>query len=267
MPETTPAVIQGQPVDQLPTDLYIPPEALRVFLEVFEGPLDFLSYLIRKQNLDILNINVARIAEQYSSYVQMMQSLQFELAADYLAMAAWLTELKSRFLLPRPHFDQEDQEGDPRAELIQRLLEYEQIRSAADSIDQLPRLERDIFLSSVIATQGDTMEPAVPDVSKEELLLAIANVFRRSRLYEHHQIQSEPLSIRERMTLILDKVRDLEFDGSYIKFEKLFSPKEGVAGIVVSLLAIMELLRDSCIELSQNEPFGDIYIKAAEHAH
>lgn len=267
MSEKTPAVIQGQPIEQLPIDLYIPPEALRVFLEVFEGPLDFLSYLIRKQNLDILNINVARIAEQYSSYVHMMQSLHFELAADYLAMAAWLTELKSRFLLPRPKLDQEDQENDPRAELIQRLLEYEQIRVAADSIDQLPRLERDVFLSSVMALQDDTAEPIVPDVSKEELLLALANVFRRSRLYEHHYIQSEPLSIRERMTLILDKVRELECDGGYIKFDQLFRYQEGAAGIVISLLAIMELLRDACIELAQNEPFGDIYIKAAEHAH
>lgn len=247
--------VQGQAYNELPEDLYIPPDALQIFLEAFEGPLDLLLYLIRKQNLDILHIPVAEITRQYISYIALMEQLQLDLAAEYLAMAAWLAEIKSRLLLPRPP-EVVAEEEDPTAELIRRLQEYEAIKKAAEDLDDLPRMERDTF-----ATEIDLSNIPVnrkhPDVPLAEILLAFKDVLVRAQQLSHHQILREPLSVRERMGSILDSLRLAES----IIFTCLFSKQEGRHGVVVTFLAVLELSKEGLIEIVQLEPFAPLHVK------
>ncbi len=210
------AIVQGTPYTELPRDLYIPPEALQVFLEAFEGPLDLLLYLIKRQNLDILDIPIARITHQYMQYIELMQDLQLELAGEYLLMAAMLAEIKSRMLLPRPAPEEEDEE-DPRAELVRRLQEYERYKQAAEDLDQLPRLERDVF-PAVVDFPDRMVQQEPPSVSMDDLLRAFADVLERAEMYSHHHVTREPLSVRERMSIVLSK---LSAD-DYIVFTSLF---------------------------------------------
>ena len=250
------AVVQGRPYTELPQDLYIPPDALEVFLDAFEGPLDLLLYLIRRQNLDILDIPIAEITQQYIEYIELLQDLQFELAAEYLVMAAILAEIKSRMLLPKPGGD-EDEEEDPRAELVRRLQEYERFKQAGEELDLLPRLERDIWaVEAHVDDRSITRVP--PEVDLREILNALRDVMSRAELFSSHQIQSEPLSIRERMSIIINVLKD----NPYMEFQRLFTPEEGRRGVVVSFLALMELCRERLVDLVQNEPLGKIYVKA-----
>ena len=249
------AIVQGSPFHQVPKDLYIPPEALEVFLEAFEGPLDLLLYLIKRQNLDILDIPIARITEQYMRYIELMEYLHLELAGEYLVMAAMLAEIKSRMLLPRPKPEQEEE--DPRAELIRRLQEYERYKQASEHIDILPRMERDIFAVTADFPDKKTIAKP-PQVSLETLLRTFAEVLARAAMYAHHHVGRETLSVRERMTLVLDKVKT----GEFVDFKELFQVREGRAGVVVALLAILELIRESLLELVQNESNGPIYVRA-----
>jgi len=250
------AFVAGQAVTDLPKDLYIPPDALEVFLEAFEGPLDLLLYLIRRQNIDILDINIAEITEQYISYVELMEAAQFELAAEYLVMAAMLAEIKSRFLLPRMEEDEEDEE-DPRAQLIRRLQEYERYRDAAEKIDELPRLHRDFHIASADIPVLDKEVP-LPEIDLQEILMAFADVLRRSDLKESHHIQRQALSTREKMSQILLRISDKQFT----PLSSLILKDEGKLGIVVTFLAVMELIKESLVELVQSEPFAPIHIKA-----
>lgn len=252
------AVVQGEAVTQLPTDLYIPPEALEVFLETFEGPLDLLLYLIRRQNLDILNIKVAEITRQYMGYIDLMHALQLELAGEYLLMAAMLAEIKSRMLLPRPESIVEE-EGDPRAELIRRLQEYEQIKTAAEGVDELPRIERDVF--EVAASKPDLVRQlADPEVDIREVLTALAAVLRRAEMFQKHEVKFEALSVRERMGDVLALVNSQD---DFIDFGELFKLSEGRMGVIVTFLAIMELVREALIEFVQAQPFAPIHIRGA----
>lgn len=254
------AVVQGQPVLKLPDDLYIPPDALEVFLEAFEGPLDLLLYLIRRQNLDILDIPIAEITRQYTGYIEMMAGMRLELAAEYLVMAAILAEIKSRMLLPRPQSD-EAEDGDPRAELIRRLQEYERYKQAATDLDELPRLERDISLASAaVDHHGEVQLP--PEVDLKELLLALRDVMARADMLAHHQVQREPLSVRERMTRVIDLVSSNQF----VEFRQCFDLEEGRIGAVVTFLALLELLREHLIDLVQQELFGTIYLRSPSEA-
>jgi segregation and condensation protein A len=255
------AIVQGTPLVQLPLDLYIPPDALEVFLETFEGPLDLLLYLIKRQNLDILDIPIAEITRQYVEYVELMKELHLELAAEYLVMAAMLAEIKSRMLLPR-HEDVED-EDDPRAELIRRLQEYERYKQAAEDIDSLPRLHRDIFSTGVQIPELP-VRMVHPDVDMRELLLAFNDVLKRAEMYTHHHIRLEPLSVRERMATILSKVSGSEI---FIDFAALFTLEEGRRGVVVSFLAILELIREKLLEIVQTETYGPIHVKAPAPCH
>ncbi|MFK7956787.1 MAG: ScpA family protein [Lysobacterales bacterium] len=250
------AVVGGQPFTQLPTDLYIPPDALEVFLEAFEGPLDLLLYLIRRQNLDILDIPIADITQQYIEYIELMTDMKFELAAEYLLMAAILAEIKSRMLLPRP-VTEEEEEGDPRAELVRRLQEYERFKKAAEDLDALPRLERDF--SMAVAFIGERSVVTVPpDIELKELLLALKETMERAELFAHHAISREPLSVRERMTRIVDRLSADEFT----PFADLFDLEEGRGGVVVTFLAILELIKHTLVDIVQNEAMGPIYVKA-----
>jgi segregation and condensation protein A len=250
------AIVQGEPMSEMPSDLYIPPDALEIFLEAFEGPLDLLLYLIKRQNLDILDIPIAEITAQYMQYIDLMEVLQLELAGEYLVMAAMLAEIKSRMLLPRPAG--EDEEEDPRAELIRRLQEYERYKQAADDLDSLPRYERDIF-GTIVEFPGRSINHEPPQVSLDNLLKVFAEVLSRAEMFSHHHITREPLSVRERMSIVLDRISTEDF----IEFTTLFSVEEGRAGVVVTLLAILELLKGSLIEMVQNEINGPIYVKAA----
>lgn len=251
------AKVDGEPYTQLPEGLFIPPEALRVFLETFEGPLDLLLYLIRKHNLDILTINVAEITRQYIGYLDLMQDLKIELAAEYLVMAALLAEIKSQSLLPRHAVLDEACEEDPRAELIRRLLEYERFKTAAERLDDLPRQERDTFL---VNPSLPNLESRVlhPDVDLQEVLLAFARLMQRSDLLVHHQVSREPLSIRERMTQVLDT---LKAASNYLAFDTLFDLTEGRQGWVVTFLALLELVKEQLVELVQTQLFAMIHIK------
>lgn len=250
------ALVQGAPMTELPKDLYIPPDALEVFLEAFEGPLDLLLYLIKRQNLDILDIPLTKITEQYMSYIELMDVMQFELAGEYLLMAAMLAEIKSRMLLPRQTEDEEEE--DPRAELIRRLQEYERYKQAAEKLDGLPRAERDIF-STVTEFPGRSINQKPPEVSMEAILRVFADVIKRADMFSHHMVKREALSVRERMGIVLEKVNSENFTD----FEELFSVEEGRGGVIVSLLAILQLVKDSIILLVQNETNGPIYVKAA----
>ena len=249
------AIIQGKPLTEPPRDLYIPPDALEVILEAFEGPLDLLLYLIKRQNLDILDIPIADITSQYMVYVELMKGVRLELAAEYLVMAAMLAEIKSRMLLPRPV--EEGEEDDPRAELVRRLQEYERFKKAAEDIDEMPRLERDIVVTEIKAPERKVVK-LQPRVELREILLAFQEVVSRTEMFAHHQITHEPLSVRERMSHVLDTVKSEKFTG----FIDLFNLEEGRRGVVVTLLAILELIKESLIEMVQNEAFGPIYVKA-----
>ncbi len=253
------AYVQGEAVTTLPKDLYIPPDALEVFLEAFEGPLDLLLYLIKRQNLDILEVPIAEITRQYMDYIGMMEELRLELAAEYLVMAAMLAEIKSRMLLPRPI--EEGDEDDPRAELIRRLQEYERFKRAAEDLDTIPRVGRDVFPLALDAPEKQTLVKP-PEVSLQELLMAARDAMARAEMFTHHHIQMEPLSVRERMSSILSSIDARDFT----EFGRLFKREEGRMGVIVSLLAILELIKESLIELVQSEPFAPIYIKAAGSA-
>jgi segregation and condensation protein A len=250
------AVVLGKAMTELPRDLYIPPQALEVFLEAFEGPLDLLLYLIRRQNLDILEIDVSEITSQYMRYVELMDAMQFELAAEYLLMAAVLAEIKSRMLLPRAA-DLEEDEEDPRAQLIRRLQEYERFKKAAEDIEELPRLERDTWLGSAEPPDLNRSR-ADPEVDMRELLVALSEVLRRADMFESHHIQREALSTRERMSEVLEKLSGRQF----VPFVALFSAREGRLGVVVTFLAVMELIKEALVEIVQTEDFGPIHVKA-----
>lgn len=250
------AVIQGERLTLLPEDLYIPPDALEVFLEAFEGPLDLLLYLIKRQNLDILDIPIANITLQYMTYIDLMESMKLELAAEYLLMAAMLAEIKSRMLLPRP--ESLDEEDDPRAELVRRLQEYERFKQAAENLDELPRQERDSYIARAEAPPLELTRPE-PDVDLKELLLAFKDILSRAQINSHHLIQRETLSIREKMANILAAVSA----DSFTDLTSLFNFEEGRRGVVVTFMAILELLKGAMIDLVQSEAFAPIYVKAA----
>ncbi len=251
------AMVQGLAFTTLPKDLYIPPDAMEVFLEAFEGPLDLLLYLIKKQNLNILDIPIAEVTRQYIEYVEIMKELSLELAAEYLVMAAMLAEIKSRMLLPRPE-NAEGIEEDPRAELIRRLQEYERIKKAAEDLDKLPRHGRDTFTANA-AVNEIVFEKPQPHVDLKELILAFGSVLRRAELNTSHNIHMETLSVHDRMTRILGALQGKEF----ITFSSMFTPEEGRPGVVVTFLAMLELLKSSVIEFVQTTPFGPIHLKAA----
>jgi segregation and condensation protein A len=251
------ALVRGEAMLELPEDLYIPPSALEVFLETFQGPLDLLLYLIRKQNLDILDIPIAEVTRQYMGYIDLMQELKLELAAEYLLMAAMLAEIKSRMLLPRPETAAAE-EDDPRAELIRRLQEYERYRQAAEGIEKLPRVGREIHLV-VTDTQHLPHSRPQPNVGLHELLDAFKQVMERAELYRHHRVQLERLSVRERMTEILARVNAADFS----TFESLFEPREGRMGLVVTFMALLELIKEALIVVIQQEPYAPIHVKAS----
>jgi len=252
------AMVAGEPVVELPLDLYIPPDALEIFLDTFEGPLDLLLYLIKKQNLDILNIPIADITAQYMKYIGLMEAMRFELAAEYLLMAAMLAEIKSRMLLPRVEEDGDD-EDDPRAELIRRLQEYERIKEGAESLDILPRMLRENFPLNVVPPVIEREVP-LPDITLQELLLAFRDVAERAKLAEHHNVNRELLSVRARMTAVLSALRI----GEFCEFSTLFNPEEGRLGVVVTFLAVLELCKEGLINIVQSEPFAPIYLKPRE---
>ena len=250
------ALIDGEAFNEIPKDLYIPPDALKILVEAFQGPLDLLLYLIKKQNIDILNINVAEITDQYMAYVELMESSQFELAAEYLVMAAMLAEIKSRMLLPRQE-DLEAEEDDPRMELIRRLQEYERFKKAAAQLDELPRMNRDFHRA--IATPPKMERVTIdPDVELKDVLVSLAQVLRRADMFGSHQIHRETLSTREKMSELLVRINDKKF----VPLSSLLIREEGRLGVVVTFLAIMELLKGSMIEIVQSEPFAPIHVKA-----
>ncbi len=252
------ARLYGEPLLELPKDLYIPPDALEVFLEAFEGPLDLLLYLIRKSNLNVLDIPMAPLTAQYLVYVQAMRRNNLELAADYLLMAATLLEIKSRMLLPRPPREGDDEDGDPRAELVRRLLEYEQMKMAAARMDVLPRAERDYEWVSVFV--AEKVVERQPDVTLHDLQFAWLKMMKKARLTQHHQVKREELSVREHMTAILRKLAD----GTFVAFETLFEPSAGPASLVVGFLAVLELVKEKLVQVAQNEPFAPIYVKLTD---
>jgi segregation and condensation protein A len=250
------ALVYGEAFNNLPQDLYIPPDALEVFLEAFEGPLDLLLYLIRKQNIDILDIPVAEITRQYMGYVELMKAVRLELAAEYLVMAAMLAEIKSRMLLPRSAEVEED-ELDPRAELIRRLQEYECFKAASEDLDQLPRVGRELYIPRLDAPDA-RVRKLLPEVSLEELLISMAEVLRRADMFESHQVTRETLSTRERMRDVLERLKG----GAFVPFATLFKFEEGRLGVVVTFMAVLELIKESLVELVQNEPFAPIHVRA-----
>ena len=250
------AIIAGQPLSKLPDDLYIPPDALEVFLEAFEGPLDLLLYLIKRNNMNILDVQVSQITKQYMAYVELMEASQFELAAEYLVMAATLAEIKSRMLLPR-QTDIQEEEEDPRAELIRRLQEYERFKKAAEDMDAMPRVGREI-IKTKIAPPELSRGAVYPDIDLREVLVALGEVIKRAEMFEEHHITAEALSTRERMTMVLEKLRG----DTFVPFVTLFTLEEGRLGVVVTFLAVMELIKESLVELVQTESYGPIHVKA-----
>jgi segregation and condensation protein A len=247
--------VNGAPLGNMPADLYIPPDALEVFLESFEGPLDLLLYLIRRQNLDILAIPIAEITRQYMAYIEVMQALRLELAGEYLLMAALLAEIKSRMLLPRPAGAADDDEEDPRLALIRQLQEYERFKAAAERIDDLPRLERDVFHAH--ASRDALAGPPALAPALEDLIEALVGVLRRASLTAHHQISAEALSVRERMTRILEMLEHEDF----VDFVSLLAVSEGRPGVVVAFLAVLELSKGGLLEWGQGEAFGPIQVR------
>jgi len=255
------AVVEGQPITEMPRDLYIPPQALEIFLEAFEGPLDMLLYLIRRQNLDILDIPIAEITRQYMRYIELMQVLQLELAGEYLLMAATLAEVKSRMLLPRVGSDDAAEEADPRAELVRRLQEYERFKRAAENIDRMPRLDRDTWVASAELVDRKVVRMA-PRVTLQEMLVAFQDVLSRSDMFAHHHVQREPLSVRQRMTDILSALTS----NAFVDFVRLFTPEEGRRGVTVTFVAILELLREGLIELVQSEAYAPLHVRLGNPA-
>jgi segregation and condensation protein A len=250
------AVVLGQPVLQIPQDLYIPPDALEVILDAFEGPLDLLLYLIRRQNLDILDIPVAEITRQYVDYIQAMHEMRFELAAEYLVMAAILAEIKSRMLLPRPA-SEEGIEDDPRADLVRRLQEYERFKQAAEDIDALPRQDRDTTpVSAFVPDRAVVKLP--PPVDLREMLLALHDVLKRAELFTQHAIKRDALSVRQRMGELLERMAD----GAFHRFESLFEAREGRLGVVVTFLGLLTLAKEQLVEIIQEAPLAPIYVKS-----
>src|SRR6202050_1297228 len=254
------AVVEGQPVTELPRDLYIPPQALEIFLEAFEGPLDLLLYLIRRQNLDILDIPIAEITRQYTRYIELMQVLQLELAGEYLLMAATLAELKARMLLPRPAAEA-GEDADPRAELVRRLQEYERFKRAAEGIDRIARLERDTWVATAELVDRKVTRIA-PQVTLQEMLLAFQAVLSRSDMFAHHHVQREPLSVRQRMTEVLSSLTA----SAFVDFVHLFRADEGRRGVTVTFVAILELLREGLVEIVQSEAYGPLHVRLGNPA-
>jgi len=249
------AIVEGESLTELPRDLYIPPVALKVFLDTFEGPLDLLLYLIRKQNLNILNVPIADITDQYVNYINLMKELELELAGEYLLMAAMLAEIKSKMLLPL--FEEVEDEEDPRAELVRRLLEYERYRKASEELNKLKRLERDVFITGVESSHlAQPIE--LPDIALQELLLSFQEVLKRAEMFTTLHVLKEPLSVRERMTTILEKLKNKDF----LDFTELFDLEEQKTGLVVTFLAILELMKESLIEIVQTKAYGIIHVKA-----
>jgi segregation and condensation protein A len=249
------AIVDGEPVTEMPRDLYIPPQALEVFLEAFEGPLDLLLYLIRRQNLDILDIPIADITRQYMEYIQLMQELDLELAGEYLLMAAMLAEIKSRMLLPRLS-DGGDEEEDPRAELVRRLQEYERYKQAAEDIDVLPRLDRDVHAAVAELTHRQVVR-MLPEVALQEMLVAFKDVVQRAEMFAHLHVQRETLSVRQRMSDVLALLEGV----GLVEFIRLFRPEEGRLGVTVTFAAILELLREQLVEIAQAEPYQPLYVR------
>jgi len=256
------AVVEGEPVTQMPRDLYIPPEALQVFLEAFEGPLDLLLYLIRRQNLDILDIPIAEITRQYMSYIELMKELQLELAGEYLLMAATLAEIKSRMLLPRPQSESGEEGVDPRAELVRRLQEYERFKQAAADMETLPRVDRDTFPASAELSERRVVR-MLPEVTLQEMLVALKDVLTRADMFAHHHVAREALSVRQRMSEVLGALRSQAF----VEFTQLFRPDEGRMGVTVTFSAVLELLREGLIEIVQAEPYAPIHVRAGAPRH
>jgi segregation and condensation protein A len=250
------ALVRGQPMLQIPQDLYIPPDALEVILDAFEGPLDLLLYLIRRQNLDILDIPIAEITRQYVDYIEMMHEMKLELAAEYLVMAAILAEIKSRLLLPRPPLE-EGIEDDPRAELVRRLQEYERFKKAAEDIEAMPRQDRDFAPAHVVVEDHNVIR-LPPPVELRELLLALKDVMKRAELYGHHEIERDALNVRSRMSDLLNALGDGEFH----RFENLFDASEGRRGVVVTFLALLELAKEQLVEIVQEAALAPIYLKS-----
>ncbi len=250
------AVVEGEPLTEMPRDLYIPPDALQVFLEAFEGPLDLLLYLIRRQNLDILDIPLAEITRQYMQYIEVMRELQLELAGEYMLMAATLAEIKSRMLLPRPQSDGAE-EDDPRAELVRRLQEYERFKRAAEDIEELSRVDRDTFPASAEVVELRVVK-LLPAVTMQEMLIALKDVMARAEMFAHHHVQRERLSVRQRMSDVLSALRTQ----SFVEFAQLFRAEEGRMGVTVTFSAILELLREGLIEIVQAEQFAPIHVRA-----
>jgi chromatin segregation and condensation protein Rec8/ScpA/Scc1 (kleisin family) len=255
------AVVEGQPITEMPRDLYIPPQALEIFLEAFEGPLDMLLYLIRRQNLDILDIPIAEITRQYMRYIELMQVLQLELAGEYLLMAATLAEVKSRMLLPRLGTEISADEADPRAELVRRLQEYERFKRAAENIDRMPRLDRDTWVASAELADRKVVRIA-PQVTLQEMLVAFQDVLSRSDMFAHHHVQREPLSVRQRMTDILASLTT----NAFVDFVRLFTPEEGRRGVTVTFVAILELMREGLIEIVQSEAYAPLHVRLGNPA-
>ena len=251
------ARLYGEPLFQLPTDLYIPPDALEIFLEAFEGPLDLLLYLIRKQNFNILDIPMAAVTRQYLSYVDEIRSRNLELAAEYLLMAAMLIEIKSRMLLPPKKTAQGQEPEDPRAELVRRLLEYEQMKLAATRIAEVPQFGRDFLRAQVYVEQA--LKPRLPDVELADIQQAWADILKRAKLVQHHKISREELSVREHMSIVLRKLQGRRF----APFEDLFDPAKGVPVLVVTLIALLELAKETLVEITQAEAYAPIYVRLA----
>ena len=251
------ARIHGEPLLELPQDLYIPPDALELVLENFQGPLDLLLYLIRKHNLEVLDIPMAELTRQYMGYIEMMQQHRLELAAEYLLMAAMLIEIKSRMLLPRPAKVSEDSDEDPRAELMRRLLEYEQMKLAAQKLNELPQAGRDFEIVQVLIERA--VKERLPEVSVEDLRLAWMGLLARARLSTHHKVRREQLSVREQMTHVLRCLKG----GEYVAFEQLFDVEGGVPKLVVTFIAILELAKEYLLEIQQSETMGSIYVRTS----
>ena len=251
------ARLYGEPLFKLPQDLYIPPDALEIFLEAFEGPLDLLLYLIRKQNFNVLDIPMAQVTRQYLSYVDQIRQRNLELAAEYLLMAAMLIEIKSRMLLPVKKADSDEEAEDPRAELVRRLLEYEQMKLAAQRLDTVPQLGRDFLRSQVYIEQS--MAPRFPDVETIDLQSAWADVLKRAKLNQHHKISREELNVREHMSIVLRHLQGQRF----VEFEKLFDVSRGVPVLIVTFIAMLELAKETLIEITQAEAFAPIYVRLA----
>ena len=251
------ARLYGEPLFSLPNDLYIPPDALEVFLEAFEGPLDLLLYLIRKQNFNILDIPMAAVTRQYLSYVDEIRSHNLELAAEYLLMAAMLIEIKSRMLLPPKKVAEGEEAEDPRAELVRRLLEYEQMKLASSQLAELPQYGRDFLKAQVYIEQS--LQPRFPEVALDELQSAWRDILKRAQLVQHHKISREELSVREHMSIVLRKLQGRQF----IEFEQLFDPTQGVPVLVVTFIALLELAKETLIEITQAEAYAPIYVRLA----